>query len=156
MWAAPWPTGASTTAASACCGARWAWIPQRPGANGPRRRPAADRRRTRHRAHAQGIRISPRDNRLAAWGALLARGLLGFGRVAEAIEIAETACRSDDKIFLPRVVLTIAYSVLGAIDGATEALDDARRIRPRLSMDDNSRYEIRQVTVRRKTEQTSS
>jgi hypothetical protein len=72
----------------------------------------------------------------------LARGLLGFGRVAEAIEIAETACRSDDKIFLPRVVLTIAYSVLGAIDGATEALDDPRRIRPRLSMDDIGRFAL--------------
>ena len=77
----------------------------------------------------EGIRISPRDNRLAAWGALLARGLLRFGRTSEAIEAAETACRCDDKIFLPRGVLAIAGV----------ALDDAQRIRPRLSNDDIGR-----------------
>jgi TolB-like protein/DNA-binding winged helix-turn-helix (wHTH) protein/tetratricopeptide (TPR) repeat protein len=90
----------------------------------------------------QGIRISPRDNRLAAWGALLARGLLSFGRVTEAIEAAETACRSDDKIFLPRVVLAIAHSVSGDIAGARNALDDARRIRPRLCMADIRRFAL--------------
>jgi adenylate cyclase len=89
-----------------------------------------------------GIRISPRDNRLAAWGALMARGLLSFGRVAEAIEAAQTACRSDDKIFLPRVVLAIAYSVSGDVERARDALDDARRIRPRLSMDDIRRFAL--------------
>jgi tetratricopeptide (TPR) repeat protein len=90
----------------------------------------------------QGIRISPRDNRLAAWGALLARGLLSFGRIAEAIEAAEAACRSDDKIFLPRVVLAIAHSVSGDIAGARNALDDARRIRPRLCMADIRRFAL--------------
>ena len=88
----------------------------------------------------EGIRISPRDNRLAAWGALLARGLLNFGRTSEAIEAAETACRCDDKIFLPRVVLAIAQGAVGNLDGARVALDDARRIRPRLSNDDIGRF----------------
>ena len=78
----------------------------------------------------EGIRISPRDNRLAAWGALLARGLHNLGRTSEAIEAAETACRCDDKIFLPRVVLAIAQGAVGNLDGARVALDDARRIRP--------------------------
>jgi TolB-like protein/DNA-binding winged helix-turn-helix (wHTH) protein len=90
----------------------------------------------------QGIRISPRDNRLAAWGALMARGLLNFGRVTEAIEAAQWACRSDDKIFLPRVVLAIAHSVSGDITGARDALDDARRIRPRLSIDDIEKFAL--------------
>lgn len=90
----------------------------------------------------QGIRISPRDNRLAAWGALLARGLLSLGRVDEAIEAADAACRSDDKIFLPRVVLAIAHSVSGDLSAARDALDDARRIRPRLSMEDIGRFAL--------------
>lgn len=95
----------------------------------------------------QGIRISPRDNRLAAWGALLARGLLSTGRIAEAIEAAENACRSDDKIFLPRVVLAIAHSVSGDMAGARNALDDARRIRPRLSMEDISKFALPEEIV---------
>ncbi len=87
-----------------------------------------------------GIRISPRDNRLAVWGALLARGLLNFGRVTEAIEAAGSACRCDDKIFLPRVVLAIAHWVSGNREEARAALDDARRIRPRLGIDDIRRF----------------
>jgi len=88
----------------------------------------------------QGIRISPRDNRLAAWGALLARGLLNFDRVTEAIVVADNACRCDDKIFLPRVVLAIACWVSGDLKGARTALDDARRIRPQLGIDDIRRF----------------
>jgi len=87
-----------------------------------------------------GIRISPRDNRLAAWGALLARGLLSIGRVDEAIEAASHACRCDDKIFLPRVVLAVALNTAEDRDGARAALDDARRIRPRLAAADIARF----------------
>ncbi|MDH5353535.1 MAG: winged helix-turn-helix domain-containing protein [Gammaproteobacteria bacterium] len=87
-----------------------------------------------------GIRISPRDNRIAAWGALLARGLLSMGKVDEAIETAEHACRSDDKIFLPRVILALAQITAGNSEAARLALEDARRIRPRLSMNDISRF----------------
>ncbi len=83
-----------------------------------------------------GIRISPRDTRLAAWGALLARGLLSLGKVDDAIEAASHACRCDDKIFLPRVVLAIAQNTAGDTESARAALEDARRIRPRLSVDD--------------------
>lgn len=90
----------------------------------------------------QGIGISPRDNRLAAWGALLARGLLNFGRVAEAIEVADNSCRCDDKIFLPRVVLAIARSTIGDQNGARAALDDARRIRPQLGIPDIARFAL--------------
>jgi len=88
----------------------------------------------------RGIRLSPRDNRLSAWGALLARGMLSFGRVDEAITTASAACRCDDKIFLPRVVLAIAQITAGNPEEATLALNDARRIRPALSIDDISRF----------------
>lgn len=84
----------------------------------------------------EGIRISPRDSRLAAWGALLARGLLNFERVDEAIAVADAACRYDDKIFLPRIVLAIARWLAKDLQGAKAALDDARRLRPQLSIDD--------------------
>jgi adenylate cyclase len=90
----------------------------------------------------QGMGISPRDNRLAAWGALLARGLLNFGRVTEAIEVADKSCRCDDKIFLPRVVLAIARSTIGDQKGARAALDDARRTRPRLGIPDIARFAL--------------
>ena len=88
----------------------------------------------------EGIRISPRDNRLAAWGALLARGLLNFERIDEAIEVAEVACRCDDKIFLPRIILAIARYLVNDHQGAKAALDDARRIRPELGIEDVRRF----------------
>jgi TolB-like protein/tetratricopeptide (TPR) repeat protein len=88
----------------------------------------------------RGIRISPRDNRLAVWGAVLARGLLSLGRVDEAIEAATDACRGDDKIFLPRLVLAVARNTAGDPDAARAALDDARRIRPHLTVADIARF----------------
>ena len=88
----------------------------------------------------EGMRISPRDNRLAAWGALLARGLLNFARVDEAIDVASKACQCDDKIFLPRVILAIACYLANDIKGAEAALADARRLRPGIKQDDISRF----------------
>jgi adenylate cyclase len=84
----------------------------------------------------RGLRISPRDTRLAAWGALLAQGLLFYGRAEEAVEAAQDACRYDDKIFLPRVILAIAHCAGGDTNSAETAWQDARRIRPQLSLDD--------------------
>lgn len=83
-----------------------------------------------------GISISPRDTRLGVWGAMLARGLLSLGKVGEAIEAADHACRCDDKIFLPRLILAMAQLMAGNADAARAALDDARRIRPHLSAND--------------------
>ena len=87
-----------------------------------------------------GIRISPRDNRIGAWGALLARGLLSYGRLDEAIEVAQNACAFDDKIFLPRVVLSVALAKADQPKAALLAIEDARRIRPQLSMADIKRF----------------
>lgn len=87
-----------------------------------------------------GISISPRDNRLAVWGAMLARSLLSYGKIEEAIETAEHACRSDDKIFLPRLVLAVAQNTAHQFEKARAALADARRIRPQLSIDDIARF----------------
>jgi TolB-like protein len=87
-----------------------------------------------------GMRISPRDTRLAAWGGLFAALLLGNGRTTEAIEVAEFACRCDDKIYLPRVVLAVARLEAGDEEGARAAIDDARRVRPQLSVADFARF----------------
>ncbi|MEO3877290.1 winged helix-turn-helix domain-containing protein [Rheinheimera fenheensis] len=87
-----------------------------------------------------GIRISPRDNRIGAWGALLARGLLSYGRLDEAIEVAQNACAFDDKIFLPRVVLSVALAMADKPKAAKLAIEDARRLRPQLSMADIKRF----------------
>ncbi len=87
-----------------------------------------------------GLRISPRDNRLGIWGALLARDLLTMGKVDEAIEAADHACRCDDKIFLPRIVLAAAQITAKNPDAARAAIDDARRIRPQLAVTDIARF----------------
>jgi adenylate cyclase len=89
-----------------------------------------------------GIRISPRDSRLAIWGTMLARGLLSLGYIDDAIEAADYACRCDDKIFLPRLVLAVAQNTAGNIEGARAALNDARRIRPQLSENDLALFAI--------------
>lgn len=87
-----------------------------------------------------GIRISPRDHRLAAWGALLSRGLLVCGKLAESLEIARDACNYDDKVYMPRILLSIAYWYNNDVDSARSAIEDAKRIRPHLSVDDFSRF----------------
>ena len=87
-----------------------------------------------------GMHISPRDNRLAAWGALLARSLLSLGKIEAAIKEADKACRFDDKIFLPRLVLAVAQITAGNTEAARDALDEAKRIRPRLAETDIARF----------------
>lgn len=96
----------------------------------------------------QGIRISPCDNRRAVWGALMARGLLDFGRILEAVEVAENACRCDDKLFLSRIVLAIAHGLNGQRGAARTAIDDARRIRPGLNRADLERFARPEEIVR--------
>ncbi len=81
-----------------------------------------------------GLRISPRDNRLAVWGGIHALALGFVGRLDEAIEQARIACRRDDKLHNPRVVLTALLVDGGRLEEAASALAEARRIRPRLSL----------------------
>lgn len=66
--------------------------------------------------------------------------MLSLGEVDEAIEAANHACRCDDKIFLPRLVLAVTLNTAGNQDGARAALDDARRIRPHLAVADIARF----------------
>jgi tetratricopeptide (TPR) repeat protein len=98
-----------------------------------------------------GMRISPCDNRLAVWGAILARGLLTYQQVDEAIKEAQKACIYDDIIFLPRVILAIAYVIAGSKKDSIAAWQEAKRIRPELTLDD-----IRFITRPQEIEQLKS
>ncbi len=81
-----------------------------------------------------GLRISPRDNRLAVWMGIYALALGWVGRLEEAIEQARIACRGDDKLHNPRVVLAALLETAGRTDEAVAVLAEARRIRSKLSL----------------------
>ena len=81
-----------------------------------------------------GLRISPRDNRLAVWGGIYALALGFVGRLDEAVEQARVACRRDDKLHNPRVVLAALLVDGDRLEEAASALAQARRIRPQLSL----------------------
>ena len=79
-----------------------------------------------------GIRISPLDGRLAFWGTILAFALFQAGNPDEAAEEARRACRRDDKLPWPRILLAIILTSQGLRDAAEDAMADARRIYPKL------------------------
>jgi len=79
-----------------------------------------------------GIRISPLDGRLAFWGTILAFGLFQAGKPDEAAAEARRACRRDDKLPWPRILLAIILASQGLRDAAENAMADARRIYPTL------------------------
>jgi adenylate cyclase len=81
-----------------------------------------------------GLRISPRDNRLAVWVGIYALALGFVGRLDDAIEQARVACRRDDKLHNPRVVLAALLVTEARTEEAVAALAEARRIRPQLSL----------------------
>jgi adenylate cyclase len=83
-----------------------------------------------------GIRISPLDDRLAFWGAVLAFALFRAGRPDEAIEEARRACRRDDKLLGPRVTLAMIFISQGLRDAAQDAMADAKRIHPELKAEE--------------------
>jgi adenylate cyclase len=80
-----------------------------------------------------GIRISPLDGRLGFWGAILAFALFQAGKMEEAAAEARRACRRDDKLPMPRVLLALILTFQGLRDAAGDAMADARRIHPKLS-----------------------
>jgi adenylate cyclase len=79
-----------------------------------------------------GIRISPLDGRLAFWGTILASALFQAGKPDEAAEEARRACRRDDRLPWPRILLAIILTSQGLRDAAEDAMADARRIYPKL------------------------
>jgi len=82
---------------------------------------------------AHGIRLSPRDYRLAFWGTFYAMTFARLGRHMEAYEQAKLAVRRDPRFYVARVVLATTLIQLGRSEEAIESIRQARRLRPRLS-----------------------
>jgi adenylate cyclase len=81
-----------------------------------------------------GIKLSPRDRRLAFWRWLLGVFLMRARRPGEALDEARLAARRDPRLFLPPVLETLAHTALGEIDAAKASLTSARRLRPELTL----------------------
>lgn len=81
-----------------------------------------------------GMRLSPLDRRLGMWGAMLANCLLHVGRLTEARDEARLAQRRDRSLYFAALIEALAL-LRGGRDGeARAAVDQARRIRPRLML----------------------
>lgn len=83
---------------------------------------------------SKGIEISPLDSRLSVWGALLAMALLVSGDLEGACAAAETACRRNDRTYLPRLALAGIKLMQKDMPAALGALANARRIKADLSV----------------------
>lgn len=95
-----------------------------------------------------GMKISPRDRRLGFWGWLLGCFLLRLDRIDDALAEARTACRSDPRFHLAHVLQAGCLDRRGAIDEAVEALREARRCRPGLSVDEVIKTHGRRIGAR--------
>ena len=87
-----------------------------------------------------GMRSSPRDFRLTFWSMILAFALGRAGRFDEALAEASAAARRDGRLYTARVVVAWVLTKLGRKTEAQGALDEARRIRPALSLDEIRRF----------------
>jgi DNA-binding SARP family transcriptional activator/Tfp pilus assembly protein PilF len=76
---------------------------------------------------------SPTDYRHTVWLTALCGGLARLKRLDEALEAAQSACRSDAWFYPARLVQAMVLEKLGRQPEAAKALAEARRIRPRLS-----------------------
>jgi adenylate cyclase len=83
-----------------------------------------------------GMRLSPRDHRLGFWGTFYALALARHRRLTEAHEEVRAACRRDPQFYVARIVLALTAAGLGSKEEAVVALREARRLRPRLSLNE--------------------
>ena len=90
-----------------------------------------------------GMRLSPRDHRLGFWGTFYALALAKHRRLDEAHEEGRAACRRDPEFYAARIVLAFTAAGLERRAEATAALREARRLRPRLALE-----EIRNIVGR--------
>ncbi|MCW8950418.1 MAG: tetratricopeptide repeat protein, partial [Sedimenticola sp.] len=81
----------------------------------------------------RGIEMSPLDNRLAVWEALLALALMLTHNLDAALDRAELACQRDDRTYLSRIVLAAVLLCGRKPEAAQQALAEAYRIKPDLS-----------------------
>lgn len=87
----------------------------------------------------RGVDVSPLDSRLAIWNALLALAYLLAGDPERAEAAALDGCQSNDRIYLPRVVLAAIHLAGGNHAAATRELQESYRIKPDLSQNQMNR-----------------
>ncbi|TAJ35709.1 MAG: transcriptional regulator [Reyranella sp.] len=85
-------------------------------------------------AFRRGMRLSPRDRRLGAWGTGLAGCLLRAGQPVQALEEARLAYLRDRNLFMAKLIEALAAHDLGRCEDAEAALSVARRTNPRLTV----------------------
>lgn len=81
-----------------------------------------------------GMRISPRDRRLGFWGWALGCLLLRVGHADQALQEARHSAGRDPRLHLSRILEAALLLEAGKESEARAALDAARRIRPRLTL----------------------
>lgn len=94
-----------------------------------------------------GMRISPRDRRLAFWGWAMAVHMLHGERAIEALAEALTARERDPRFYLARILEAGALARLGRLSEVHAPLRRARQLRPRLTLDEVRRTHGRRVAA---------
>jgi TolB-like protein len=87
-----------------------------------------------------GMRSSPKDFRLTFWSMILADALARAGRLEEAPATASAASLRDGRLHGARVVSAWVLRTLNRPEEARDALAEARRIRPALSLEEIRRF----------------
>lgn len=83
-----------------------------------------------------GMRLSPHDHRLGFWGRSIPWLWRDIGRSKKRTRRSGQPCCRDPQFYVARVVLSVIAAGLGRKDEAVAALNEARRLRPRLSFSD--------------------
>jgi TolB-like protein len=84
----------------------------------------------------RGLRISPTDYRRSVWLTVLAGGLVRVGKLEQALDAAQGACRADSKFYPAQIILALVLTKFGKDAEAMGALTEAKRIRPRLAIEE--------------------
>jgi tetratricopeptide (TPR) repeat protein len=82
----------------------------------------------------QAMLLSPRDPSMPMWNNLFADAELGLGRYDAAIEASKKAIDGGYRVFLAYLNLAAAHALRGDDRDAKAALDEARRLNPRISI----------------------
>lgn len=94
-----------------------------------------------------GMRISPRDRRLAFWSWALAAYMLHGERVLEALAEAKSALERDPRFYLARILEAGALARLGRLSEVHAPLRRARQLRPLLTLDEVRRTHGQRVAA---------
>jgi Tfp pilus assembly protein PilF len=68
------------------------------------------------------------------WLTVLAGGLVRIGKLDQALDAGQDACRADSKFYPAQIILAVVLTKLGKEAEAMKALNEALRIRPRLAI----------------------